>query len=248
MVFLGTDTTTQEKVYLDPADRTLSLAIFGGTGMGKSSLIERLARNDIETQTASIVFDVKGTLSKRLLEYSTTKEHSKVRMVSVSTKNFIYPFGLNIYECKYPTNSSYVDRTVSNVLSLFQKFWIGEFGPLIQQGLRATALTLIYGNGAMNDIPLLYESKQFRDKMLQSVPRENVKRYWRTYENLPPREQHIWSDPILNKIDQFLSYQVLERVVSQTHTTIDWKQLTDEGYTILLRFPLVKLVKIRQIY
>ncbi len=49
-------------------DRIYNMLIAGGQGSGKSSMLMRVAMNDIEaSNTATIVLDMKGSLSERLL-------------------------------------------------------------------------------------------------------------------------------------------------------------------------------------
>ena len=49
-------------------DRIYNLLLAGGQGSGKSSLLLRIALNDIlASNTATVVLDMKGTLSERLL-------------------------------------------------------------------------------------------------------------------------------------------------------------------------------------
>lgn len=76
-------------------DRFEHTYIIGKTGMGKSSLIERMAIHDIESGIATIYIDPKGETVKRL--YQLTKDKSKIRYISIESPVVINPLNKEGY-------------------------------------------------------------------------------------------------------------------------------------------------------
>src|SRR5690606_17680299 len=70
-------------------DRFHHSYIVGKTGMGKSSLMERMAMYDIQQGNAVIFIDPKGDSTKRL--YSLVEDKSKVIYISIKNPKVINP-------------------------------------------------------------------------------------------------------------------------------------------------------------
>ncbi|MCC6817789.1 MAG: DUF87 domain-containing protein [Bacteroidia bacterium] len=77
-------------------DRFEHTYIVGKTGMGKSSLLERMANYDIEQGLATIFIDPKGESSKRLYELTTDK--SRLIYISIESPVVINPLNKDGYK------------------------------------------------------------------------------------------------------------------------------------------------------
>ena len=83
-------------VIKDLKDRFEHTYIVGKTGMGKSSLLERMAHYDIEQDIATIFIDPKGESSKRLYELTTDK--SRIQYISIQSPVVINPLNKDGYK------------------------------------------------------------------------------------------------------------------------------------------------------
>src|SRR6266566_9550694 len=94
---LGTDTDTNQPVYLPKASRLQGLYIIGIQGTGKSGLIENLIMQDIKQQIGGCVLDPHGELIDHVIARLEPKQEKDVILLDLA--NYAYPFGLNVFTC-----------------------------------------------------------------------------------------------------------------------------------------------------
>ncbi|MEU6064050.1 hypothetical protein ABZ864_05975 [Streptomyces sp. NPDC047082] len=223
----------QDPVRLLDAHRTAHVAILGKSRFGKTTLLEHLVLNDMRDGTAAIVIDAHGDLTKRLISLAPPAAQDKIVLVEPNDER---PFGLNLYECPEPVTTETVSRTVGDVQGIFLKL-MGAEGrgllPVIDQGLRSAARVLIANQLTMAELPLLYLNPVFRSRALAKVSNPAVLQYWRDYEAITSRGQQEMRNPVLNKASRFLEDDLIRLMVSQGQTTIPFKQVMEDGGTLL---------------
>src|SRR6266852_720532 len=62
--------------------RTTNLAVMGLSGVGKSYLIEKLVRQDIQQGTGFVIFDVHGDLADRIVSYLAERTRGDATLMS----------------------------------------------------------------------------------------------------------------------------------------------------------------------
>ncbi len=136
---LGTDTETNQPVYLPKTARLQGLYIIGIQGTGKSGLIENLIMQDIDQQTGVCVLDPHGQLIEYVIGRLPGKpEEDKVILLDLA--DYTYPFGLNLFECPDPTDDGEIVKTIYQVLHVFEKaYGIIPTTPLMYDLLYNTA-------------------------------------------------------------------------------------------------------------
>lgn len=83
-------------------------------------------------------------------------------------------------------------------------------------------------------MPAVMTDESVRALFLSNVGDPIVRRYW---ENLFPsrrREQEEWTASSLNKIGRFLANPVIRNIVSQPRSTIDFREVMDQGKILLV--------------
>jgi len=103
-------------------DRGKHMYIIGKTGMGKSTLLENLAIQDIRNGEAVAFIDPHGQTAERLLEY--IPEHRKKDVVYFAPFDMEHPIGFNVME-----DVGYDKRhlVVSGLITAFKKIWVDAF-------------------------------------------------------------------------------------------------------------------------
>jgi type IV secretory pathway VirB4 component len=89
------DYSHESPMITDIKERYQHTYIVGKTGMGKSSLLERMAMYDIDYGVATIFIDPKGDSVKKL--YHLTKDKSKVHYISIESPIIINPLNKDGY-------------------------------------------------------------------------------------------------------------------------------------------------------
>jgi len=231
---LGTDTDTNQLVYLPKATRTQGLYIIGIQGTGKSGLIENLIMQDINQQVGVCVLDPHGELIDHVIARLEPKNEKDVILLDIN--DYHYPFGLNLFTCSDLTNPFEVQKTVDQVKHVFEKLLgVSQDTPLIMEYLYNCTYTLVANPGyTMADIPLLLQDEQCRRKLVANVTDSDVQLFWRQHDQKQPSKQSDDVSSTLRRVKQFL--QPLSRpIVGQSKTTIDLQKIMHEGKILLVK-------------
>lgn len=228
------DVDTQDFVYLPKAARTQGLYIIGIQGTGKSGLIENLIMQDIDQQIGVCVLDPHGELVDHVIARLDTKDVDKVIVLDLA--NYDYPFGLNIFTCSDLTNPLEVQKTVDQVLHVFEKLLgVSQDTPLILEYLYNCTYTLLVNPGyTMADIPLLLQDEHCRKKLVAQVTDPDVSLFWMLHDRKRPSDQLNDIASTMRRVKQFL--QPLSRpIVGQAYTTIDLQKIMHDGKILLVK-------------
>ena len=230
---IGIDTKTDQRVAIYKLARLLGLYIIGVPGTGKTGLIENLIIQDIIQGVGVGLLDPHGDLTKAVLSRLPDRRMKDVIYLDIT--DYHYPFGLNLFECSDLTDPVEVQKTVDQVMHIFERlFEVTRTTPLIIQYLRNCTHTLIANPGyTMADIPLLLRNKECRSKLVAKVRDRNVLGFWQDYEDMRPSDQRAEREPILRRLEELLQ-PLTFNIVGQS-TTIDMRQVMDEGKILLVQ-------------
>ncbi len=232
---LGTDTETNQLVYLPKASRLQGFYIIGIQGTGKSGLIENLIMQDIDQQIGVCVLDPHGELIDHVIARLPGKaEEEKVVLLDITDED--YPFGLNLFTCSNPKSAVAVQYVVDQIMHVFEKLLgVSHDTPLILQYLRNCTYTLIANPGyTMAEIPLLLTDRNCRQQLVANVQRLQTRLFWQQYDQMKPGEQIEQMASIQRRVDDFLQDLILP-IVGQANTTINVQKIMDEGKILLVK-------------
>jgi TraM recognition site of TraD and TraG/Type IV secretion-system coupling protein DNA-binding domain len=220
-----------EPVALAVADARYHLHLLGPTGVGKSTLIARLALADLEAGRGAVVIDPKGDLVEEILERVLAGREGHVDLLDPLDPA---PPGLNVLEGR--DHDLVVDQLIGIFRRVYERFW----GPRTDDILRAGLLTLLEGGGqaTLADVPRLLTDERWREQLLLELEDPvGLEPFWDWYEQLgePARAQAI--GPVLNKLRAFLLRRPVRAIVGQERSTIDAARTLDEGGLLLVKVP-----------
>jgi energy-coupling factor transporter ATP-binding protein EcfA2 len=212
-------------------NRRAHLCIVGKTGTGKSTLIQTMARYDIEMGYGIALIDPHGDLAEAILESIPANRINDVVYFNPADLEFPIPFN--------PLEHVPADRrflVASGLISVFKKVWGDFWGPRLEHILRNALLTLLGFPGAtLLDLPRLLTDEPFRMTVLKRVTHPHVRDFW--FSEFGKYSAYLKSEavaPILNKVGQFVASTPLRNMVGQrTPTTLDFRQMMDEGKILI---------------
>jgi hypothetical protein len=110
---------------------------------------------------------------------------------------------------------------------------------LLEEILRNATMTLLecsqYEAYTMAEIPLLLEDAGFRNHLVQKLTFRHVQNYWlNKYNRLSDKDQLEERRSTLNRINAFLTQPLVENIVGQAKTTIDFRRIMDERKILLV--------------
>ncbi len=220
-----------QRVGVTQPDRLSHLYVIGKTGVGKSTLIETLARQDLAAGRGFALVDPHGDLVERVWAAATDAERE--RIVYLDAPDPAQPFGYNPLR---RVRADKVPLAVSGILETFRKLWPDAWGVRMEHVLRNSLYALLETEGStLPDILQLYTDKDFRKEITGSVGNPVVRAFWQTeFENYPPRLQAEAVAPIQNKLGALLSDPMLYRVLVNPEADLHFRQLMDDGQVLLV--------------
>lgn len=123
---------------IKPVDRRQHIYIIGKTGMGKTTLLENMIRQDIEQGHGVGVLDPHGDLAVRLLVFIPRQRVNDV--VHFNPQDLEWPFALNPFE---HVGAEKRHLVAASLMSVFEKLFAASWGPRMAHILRNSILSLL---------------------------------------------------------------------------------------------------------
>ncbi len=213
-------------------DRTKHIYVIGKTGMGKSTVLENMAIQDLQNGEGMAFIDPHGNTADKLLNYvSAERIHDVVYFAPFDTD---YPISFNVMEDVGPDKRHLV---VSGLMSAFKKLFGEEsFSDRMQYILQNTILALLeYPGATMLGINKMLTDKVYRNKVIANVTDMSVKAYWtQEYANYTERFAQEAIPAIQNKIGQFTSNPLIRNIIGQPKSSFDFRKIMDDGKIMII--------------
>lgn len=213
------------------ADRLLHTYIIGKTGVGKSTLLELLIRQDLAAGRGFALVDPHGDLVERIWDQAS--DEIRDRLTYLNAPNPSQPFGYN------PLRRVREDRiplAASGILETLRKLWPTAWGVRMEHVLRNSLYALLERDGSsLPDILRLYNDKNFRQRVTRTIRNPIVKTFWKTeFENYPARLRAEAIAPIQNKLGALLSDPTLYQILVEPTVDLHFRALMDSGQGLLV--------------
>ncbi len=205
-------------------DRSRHVYIIGKTGMGKSTVLENMAAQDIQNGEGMCFVDPHGSAIDTLLEY--IPENRIQDVVYFAPFDSDYPIAFNVMEDVGPDQRHLV---VSGLMSAFKKIWVDAWSARMEHILNNTILALLeYPGSTLLGVNRMYADKGFREEVVSKVTDPGVKSFWN--EEFAKWEERFMREAtaaIQNKIGQFTSNPLIRNIVGQEKSSFNIRELMD---------------------
>lgn len=232
--FIGQTNTRQpyQTWGIKQADRLSHLYLIGRTGVGKSTLLYSLARQDIAAGRGLIVIDPHGSLATSLV--AAVPHERQADLVYVDAADMQQPYGYNPLRRVHPLQ---VPLAVAGFMEACKMLWGKEaWGQRMEHVLRQALFALIEcGDATLPDILRLFVDKAFRRIVLTRVRNDAVRTYWQEeYAKYHPRYQQEAIAPLQNKIGALLADPRLHRLFTSAPVELRFGRLMDERKILII--------------
>ncbi len=238
--FAKTEFKNKETVFgISTPDRRKHVYIIGKTGTGKSTLISNMAIDDIRKGRGIGIIDPHGDLSQNILDYIPKRRLADV--VYLEPFDSERPFALNVLEVH---NKQHKDLVTSGIVSIFYKIYGDSWGPRLEYILRNVILTLLeVPNATLVDILTIIGDDSYRRKVVSEYVKDPViKAFWENeFDKMSDKFKTEAVAPIQNKVGQFVSSRMIRNIVGRPKSTINLRQIMDEGKILILNLSQGKL-------
>lgn len=225
-----------------PSDRTRHCYILGATGTGKSTLLYNLLTQDIAAGAGVCLLDPHGDLYQQVL--AATPAHRLQDVILIEPGDPERAVGINFLECAGPHPQVRMNFITNEMIRIFHRLYDLDRtgGPMFEQYMR-NALLLVMDNeiagGTLMDIPLLFENKNYRQRLLDRCRNEYTVNFWRGQAEQTTGDSSLsnMAPYITSKLNQFTSNALLRPIIGQSRSTVDFSACLDEGRIVLVNLP-----------
>ncbi len=212
-------------------DRTKHVYVIGKTGMGKSTLLENMAVQDIQNGEGMAFIDPHGKTAELLLEY--VPEHRMKDVVYFAPFDTDFPISFNVLESVDPDKRHLV---VSGLMSTFKKIWLDAWSARMEYILTNTLLALLeYPDATLLGVNRMLSDKTFRNLVISHVTDSAVKAFWtQEFANYTERMAAEAVPAIQNKIGQFTANALIRNMIGQPKSSFDIRKMMDEGKIFII--------------
>jgi len=225
-------------------DRATHLYVIGATGTGKTKFLEFLIQQDIEKENGfgvidphgDLIEDIKGFLACHHSYYQDKEIFDRVVLIDPTDENFTVTF--NPLE-KLPNVS--VAEQVSELVSSFRKIWSDSWGVRMEDLMRNSLIALGEAGLALADLPHFLTDRNFRGDVLEKVGHSIARDYFQRFNTLTDRTALTWIEPVMNKINAFLSDQRMSQMFSSPKSSFNLREIIARKKILLIKLDKGKL-------
>jgi len=233
---------TTTLIGLTELERQRHLYIIGGTGNGKTTMLQYQIVQDMQSGKGICVIDPHGDMAETLLKY-VPKERIK-DVVYFNPDDLEYPIGLNLLELSEGLSGNELlrekDLITESVISIFRKIFSDEDsgGHRIEYILRnAVQTALTVKNATLFTVFDLLNDGDYRKKITSNLKDKNLVNFWKNELGKAGGMQKVkMVAGITSKIGRFLFSASARQILEQPKSTIDFDDIINSGKILICNF------------
>lgn len=212
-------------------DRTRHVYVIGKTGMGKSTLLENMAAQDIQNGEGMAFIDPHGKTAELLLNY--VPEHRIKDVLYFAPFDLEHPISFNVLE---DVGFDKRHLVVSGLMSTFKKIWLDAWSARMEYILSNTLLALLETPGTtLLGVNRMLADKDYRKMIVDNVKDPSVKSFWvDEFAKYTDRFAAEATPAIQNKIGQFTSNPLIRNIIGQPKSSFDLRKMMDQNKIIII--------------
>lgn len=212
-------------------DRTRHVYVIGKTGMGKSTLLENMAVQDIRNGEGLAFIDPHGQTAEKLLEYVPPERMKDV--LYFAPFDMENPISFNVME---DVGADKRHLVVSGLMSVFEKIWVDAWSARMAYILQNTLMALLeYPDSTLLGVNRMLSDKKYRETVVANIQDPSVKSFWvDEFAKYNERYMQEAGDAIKNKIGQFTANPVIRNIIGQPKSSFDIRKIMDERKILIM--------------
>lgn len=212
-------------------DRTRHMYVIGKSGVGKSTLLENMAIQDIQRGEGVAVLDPHGSFAEKMLEY--VPEFRVKDVVYFAPFDTDHPISFNVLE---DVGHDKRHLVVSGLMSSFKKIWVDAWSARMEYILNNILLALLeYPDATLLGVNRMLSDKTFRNKVVDNISDPSVKSFWTDeFAKYGDRYMQEAGAAIQNKIGQFTANPLVRNIIGQPKSSFDIRALMDEQKILII--------------
>jgi energy-coupling factor transporter ATP-binding protein EcfA2 len=224
--FAATHTRGKREMFgIRAADRGKHIYVIGKTGMGKSTMLENMAIQDIQNGEGIAFIDPHGATAEKLLDFVPQDRIKDV--VYFAPFDTEHPIAFNVME---DVGFDKRHLVVSGLMGALKRIWVDAWSARMEYILQNTLLALLeYPDSTLLDVNRMLSNKSFRAAVIEKISDPIVKAFWtEEFASFTDSYTREATPAIQNKIGQFTANPLIRNIVGQGKSSFDLRKMMDE--------------------
>jgi hypothetical protein len=219
-------------------DRRRHMYVIGKTGMGKTTMLENMAIEDIRAGRGVGVVDPHGEFAEKMLDF--VPENRVDDVIYFNPADTKYPIAFNPIE---HVEAEYRHLIASGIMGVFKKIWPDVWSARMEYILNNSLLALLeYPGSTLLGIMRMLAEKDYRNKVVEKLQDPVVKAFWvNEFARYTQRLETEAVAAIQNKVGQFVANPLIRAIIGQTHSAIDMRKAMDKGKILIVNLSKGKI-------
>jgi len=221
----------KKKFGIKKRDRARHMYVIGKTGVGKTTLLENMAIQDILRGEGVGIIDPHGEFAEKMLKF--VPENRVKDVLYFAPHDMDWPIAFNVMENVDPTQRHLV---ANGLLGVFKKIWPDVWSPRMEYILNNCILALLeYPDSTLLGINRMLSDKNYRGEVVDNISDPVVKAFWTDeFAKYSDRFMTEASAAIQNKVGQFISNPLIRNIIGQSKSSFDIRDLMDKKKIFLM--------------
>ncbi|MEX1026767.1 MAG: TraM recognition domain-containing protein, partial [Candidatus Paceibacterota bacterium] len=229
----------EQEVRMSAEDRLRHFYVIGQTGTGKTTLLKNMMVQDIQNGEGLCFIDPHGADVQDVLS-AVPKERAK-DVIYFDPSYTPRPMGLNMleYDPAHPEQKTFV---VNELFKIFQKLYSSvpeSMGPMFEQYFRNAAMLVVEdpeSGNTMLDISRVLTDEAFRAQKIARSSNAVVNQFWEEVAGKAGGEASLQNivPYITSKFDVFMSNEIMRPIISQEHSSFNFREVMDSRKILLV--------------
>lgn len=212
-------------------DRTRHVYAIGKTGMGKSTMLENMAIQDIQNGHGLAFIDPHGSTAEKLLDYVPLERIKDV--IYFAPFDLDHPISFNVME---DVGKDQRHLVASGLMSTFKKIWVDAWSARMEYILTNIILALLETPGStLLGVNRMLSDKNYRKQVVDNLTDPSVRSFWvDEFAKYTERFAAEATPAIQNKVGQFTSNPLIRNLIGQPKSSFDFRSLMDESKILIV--------------
>jgi len=212
-------------------DRSKHMYAIGKTGMGKTTLLENMAIQDIANGEGIGIIDPHGEFAEKMLKFIPKGRIDDV--VYFAPHDIDWPVAFNVMENVDPTQRHLVS---AGLLGVFKKIWVDAWSARMEYILNNAILALLeYPNSTLLGINRMFADKNYRKEVVSKITDPVVKAFWTDeFAKYTDKFASEATAAIQNKVGQFVSNPLIRNIIGQPKSSFDIRDIMDAKKILIM--------------
>lgn len=230
-------------VILKTDDHRRHVYAIGQTGVGKSSLLLKMAMECIRRGDGVAVIDPHGDLVQLLVRCIPDERVGDVILFDPGDPE--YAMGLNLLEWRLEEERAFL---ADEMISMLRKLYHWEhMGPMFEHNVRYALLLLMSDPdepGTLVQLPRLFIDRGFHERWLPKVQDPLVRQFWTKDFPMADYSRENYHHYIISKFDQFITNPLMRTIIGQPRSTLNIEEIMNQGKILVVDLAKGKLGEI----